>query len=644
MKISRIYIFLTFTLISFGYLSAAEPAGHWVFFTGKAMVQPADVPARVLERRNSRGAGAALRQVDLPVNPDYVRAVQATGANLRHVSRWFNAVSVNANTEQLSRIRRLPFVAKTEPVRVFTRRPEPEPTLVLNKTGDEDYGPSLNQNAMIGVPEIHAMQLDGSGVRIAVFDTGFLLEHEAVDHVNVIDQWDFVQNDAVVSNQAGDFSGQHNHGTQVLGILAGHSPGNLIGPAWNAEFLLAKTEDIASERHIEEDNWVAAAEWAEENGADIITTSLGYSTFDAGEGNYTYADMDGNTAIITRAADLAVKHGIVVLASAGNEGNSSWHYISAPADGDSVLAIGGVTSDGSYWTTSSHGPTADGRIKPDVSAQGSGVYTVNPYSTTEFAYGSGTSFSCPLAAGSAALILQMNPQLTPVEVGDILRNTASRADKPNNDMGYGILSLSRIFDEYFANPVQIASYRVQPLPGRNVLDWSVGREINVAYWSLQRQVDNSPQYTEIDRAEGRGVQFTGHDYRLVDSDIRGGETIRYRLIAGMEDGQELLAFYDEVLTVEAGAFTLLPNYPNPFNGTTRLTFSLPAQGQVELHVYDAAGRLVREIFFGQFLGQGFHTAQWDGQNNSGKDVASGVYLVRLRTQSETASRKIILIR
>ena len=257
--------------------------------------------------------------------------------------------------------------------------------------------------------------------------------------VNVVASWDFVENDNDVSGTYG-----YSHGTQVLGVIGGYSPGNLIGPAFGADYILAKTEDINRETHLEEDNWVAAAEWADSIGADIISTSLGYNIFETGEGDYTYQDMDGNTTIITRGADLAVKKGIVVFSSAGNEGNNSWHHIIAPADGDSVIAVGNVTSIGAISPSSSRGPTSDGRIKPDLVAQGTNVYTVDPSDNSSFRGNSGTSFSAPLAAGAGALVLSYDSTLTPRQLYNILIINASNANNPNNEIGYGIINIAPI--------------------------------------------------------------------------------------------------------------------------------------------------------------------------------------------------------
>jgi hypothetical protein len=235
--------------------------------------------------------------------------------------------------------------------------------------------------------------------------------------------------------------GTGTHGTMTLSTIGGFSSGNLIGPAFNSTYILAKTENTDSETPIEEDNWIAAMEWADSIGVDVTSTSLGYIDFDPPWPSYTWMDMDGNTTVITNGADYAAQIGIVVVNSAGNEGyNSSHNTLGAPADGDSVITAGAVNSDGSRASFSSVGPTVDGRIKPDIMALGSWNVVADPYNDYSFTYANGTSFSCPLSAGVAALILSANPSLTPMQVRDAMRNTASQNTNPDNLYGWGILN------------------------------------------------------------------------------------------------------------------------------------------------------------------------------------------------------------
>ncbi len=297
-----------------------------------------------------------------------------------------------------------------------------------------DFGESFDQLSQVGVIDLLEGGYNGSGsvsglgpVLVAILDTGFRLDHPAFAGVQVEAQYDFINGDSVTSDEAGDPAGQETHGTTVLGVLAGHAEGYLIGPAWGARYLLAKTEITGSETTIEEDHWVAGIEWADSAGADVVASSLGYIDW------YTNDQLDGTTALCTRAADIAAAHGIVVVNSAGNRGLSG---LVAPADGDSVLAIGAVDRTGFIASFSSRGPTADGRIKPDFTAMGMDVRSVS--GTTGYGAYNGTSYAAPIVAGVCALLLELHPAWSPMEMRDTLRATSSRSEAPDNTYGWGI--------------------------------------------------------------------------------------------------------------------------------------------------------------------------------------------------------------
>ena len=246
-----------------------------------------------------------------------------------------------------------------------------------------------------------------------------------------------INNDSETANEtsAETSNSQDHHGTAVLSTIAAYAPGDLIGVAFDAEFLLAKTEDVTQEVQQEEDNYIAGLEWGEANGADVVSTSLGYLDW------YTYEDMDGNTAVTTIGIDIAVGLGMVCVTAAGNEGNDqSWYYIIAPADADSVISVGAVRENGLIASFSSHGPTFDGRIKPEVCARGSDTWCINPNSTTTYSQMSGTSLACPLVGGAVALIRQAKPDWSAMEVREAVMMTASQSSNPDNSYGYGIMN------------------------------------------------------------------------------------------------------------------------------------------------------------------------------------------------------------
>ena len=430
---------------------AAETQAVWVFFRDKAGAKAAaTLSPRALSRRQARGIGPVVTDADLPVSSAHVAQVSQVVTRVRHASRWLNAVSVDATPAQAEALRGLPFVERLDLVARYRRGPELPDTpaargssVPRKASAALDYGPSLGQLTQLGVPDLHALGLTGEGVIVAVFDTGFdNLTHEAFASMEILAQHDFVNGDGDVSDGAD--RGDGNHGTSTLSVLGGFADGMLVGPAYGAYFLLAKTEDTTRETPVEEDHWAAAAEWAEAAGADVISSSLGYLDYDPGFADYTAAQLDGDTAISTRAADLAAERGVVVVNSAGNQGfNSTRNTLGAPADGHGVIAVGAVDSAGARATFSSVGPTADGRIKPDVAAQGQTVLAAGSNTPRSYRYVDGTSFSCPLTAGVAALLLQAHPEATAAQVRAALRASGSQAASPNNLLGWGIVNAPR---------------------------------------------------------------------------------------------------------------------------------------------------------------------------------------------------------
>ena len=467
-------IFLFFIILAFNNVIASEKIGKhlknylelnktnnpikvWIYFTDKGenlnryFLNPELVVSKAsLERRKKvLPQNQLIDFQDLPVNQNYINQIKNYVVELKHPSRWFNSISAVITSDQIYDLINFPFVKEVELVERFRKAPNPIDVNDVQNDGQREvnnitsfnYGASLTQNQQINVVAVHNTGNYGQGVRICVMDAGFnRLSHEVFQNMNIIATWDFVNNRPYVGDGQGGM-GEGSHGTQTLSTIGGFKQGQLIGPAFGATYLLAKTENTESETPIEMDNWIRAVEWADSIGVDVTSTSLGYLEFDPPYPSYNWTHMDGNTVPITIAADLAVKRGIVVVNSAGNGGfNSTRNTLVAPADGDSVIAVGAVTSTGARASFSSVGNTVDGRIKPDVMAMGSGVRVASPYSNTGYTSASGTSFSCPLAAGVAALVLSENPSLTPMQVRDALRNTANNASSPNREYGWGILN------------------------------------------------------------------------------------------------------------------------------------------------------------------------------------------------------------
>ncbi|SHJ22218.1 Por secretion system C-terminal sorting domain-containing protein [Hymenobacter daecheongensis DSM 21074] len=431
---------------------------HLIYFTNKAnspysLSQPqAYLSARALQRRTRQGI--SLRPRDLPVNPAYVAQVKAVaGVQLWYTSRWFNAAIVACDSTTLAVLNGLSCVRGAETLNRGLAAPRPAedvpPAVAQRLSSSADYGIAYGQAKMIGAATMHNAGFRGEGMQIAVFDAGFTGVNQVAafaplfQEQRIASTFNFVdKNTSVYQRDA--------HGTQCLSTMAANQPGVFIGTAPKATYRLFITEDsrLNSENPIEEANWLVAAEYADSAGVDVISSSLGYTTFDLPSADYTYADMNGRTAISTRAAVVAARVGMLVVNSAGNEGTSSWRYIAAPADADSILTVGAVDSLRAHAPFSSYGPTADGRIKPNVATQGRQSAIISPSGTV--GTGNGTSFSCPIMAGMAAGFWQANPALNAQQVLSFLQRSGTLATAPNNTLGYGIPHFVRAYN--LANP------------------------------------------------------------------------------------------------------------------------------------------------------------------------------------------------
>jgi serine protease AprX len=431
----------------------------WIYFRDKGpgklrKLEEARVTLNLksLNRRLRHGFEDLVDEYDLPVYQSYVDSIKQYVCRIRHASRWLNAVSVEATSQSLEMVAQFRFVKKVEEVLAYAFRDpviekkKPVPQAPLAESIVFDYGASFSQVDQLNVPALHNMGYSGRGVLICMLDDGFNnLNHQALDHLDIIATRDFVNGDPYVFDEE-DQLGNGNHGTNTLGTIAGYEPGELIGPAFGASFLLGKTENSEWERHIEEDHWIAGAEWADTLGADIISSSLGYrDRFSQGEEDYSWQDMDGNTTVVAKGANIAASRGILIVNSAGNEGSSrsGQNTLVSPADGDFVLAAGAVNFQGIRVNFSSVGPTADGRIKPDVMAMGEMVYSAATTDIDEYKFVDGTSFACPLVAGVAALILEINPSWTNQDIMTAMKSTASQSESPDNRYGWGIVDAQK---------------------------------------------------------------------------------------------------------------------------------------------------------------------------------------------------------
>jgi hypothetical protein len=413
---------------------------------------------KAIERRMRYGI--SLDSTDLPISPAYLDSIRSAGAvTILNQSKWLNQVLIRTTDPvALARINAMPFVRKTSPiatrpVQVVAPADKFDVTLADIPRGVNQpqqvtesyfqYGNSFGQVHIHEGEFLHDNGFRGEGMTVAMLDAGYLgyLTNPAFDSIRrngqVLGTWDFVLGESSVNED-------HVHGMYCLSLMAANRPGTIVGTAPYAKYYLFRTEDAATEFPVEEQNWVAAAEMADSLGVDLITSSLGYYQFDDPAYNHVYQDMDGNTTMVTRGADLAAKKGILVSNSAGNSGATAWKYIIAPADGDSVLAVAAVNVSGQIASFSSYGPSADGRVKPDVSSVGSGAIVASTLGNPRAA--NGTSFSNPNLAGLVLCLWQAFPEFNNMEIIDAVRRSAHLYTTPDERKGYGIPNMRLAYD------------------------------------------------------------------------------------------------------------------------------------------------------------------------------------------------------
>lgn len=444
-------------------------SGYWrVFFKdkGNEVLAPGSTlwyktlaihSERALDRRKKNNPNAPLISfADAPVNSSYLNAVSNLSDSVLLTLRWNNYAVISTDSSRIESIKKLSFVkgvqrtgAKYFPAQTMTPYnsafvKSPEQLLnnlnVIDNCGVFRYGPSYNQAMLMEIPEIHQMGITGQNALLTFLDSGFRWkEHAATKNNHVIAEYDFIKRDSVTANQEGDVSSQDYHGSICYSTVSGFQQDSLIGIAPFAQFMLAKTEDIPTEQHLEEDNYAAAVEWSEALGTDVISSSLGYSAFNQPlEEDYAFSDFDGKTTITARIVNEAVKRGVVCITAAGNDGPRDSTLIT-PSDADSVISVGAISPDGiNPANFTSRGPRADGKIKPDIAAQGVGVVCINPNDTLALAAANGTSLATPLIAGAMGLMISAFPEIPGFQLRKTLFETAKNAKAKDNNLGHGL--------------------------------------------------------------------------------------------------------------------------------------------------------------------------------------------------------------
>jgi len=655
---------------------------YWIYFRDKGV--PVDVaplsadPARyalalsqVTERSLHRRAkvlpsDALVDEQDLPLYKPYEDSLKSLGIVPVNELRWFNSITADITAQQMQQLSNLPFVESIQPVKslnflsndALENISENEYSIPFLRSSTSvlandtlDDGISYNQLHQIQLVDLQQMGITGNGVILGMLDDGFRWRfHSATNTANVLKEYDFVFHDTITANQPGDDPNQDAHGTLTFSEICGYVPGVFLGGAFNSAFLLSKTEDVRSEKHIEEDNYAEALQWMDSLGVDITSSSLGYYIFDPAQGSYTYADMNGHTTICAQAVEHAAKLGIICVTAAGNEGAHAWTYIITPGDADTVITVGAVDTNGIIAGFSSRGPTSDGRIKPDVCALGVQTFGAGLADSSAYINANGTSCSAPLVASAVALILSAHPEITPRAIQESLHAHATLSNTPDTAYGWGItqaLNTALSFGTIFSNPPRII---IDVASGNNKIFTAVKSFNGIANASAKiYYVINGSQIFNVLPLQHLG---TSDFYSGVFPSIVSGDTVKYYITAADNSSrtatapqnapQSLFSFIAgdtsefrvspiNVYNLPAPEtvptnFYLAPNYPNPFNGKTQISFGFPQTENVTIRAFNIIGQKVADIFSGNAFGD--EEVYWDASS-----LPAGVYVIRLSSPS-----------
>jgi serine protease AprX len=519
---------------------------------------------RAIQRRTRYNI--AIDSADLPITPRYIDSLRLAGAvTILTASKWLNQVAIQTtDAAALAKINSFPFVLSAAPIAAIVQTPEtavnkkldaesnlgPHDTLPQNTINDYyNYGQSFGQVHLHNGEFLHNRGFRGEGMQMAVLDAGFfhyltLPTFDSIRNNNqVLGTWDFVANDANVDED-------HPHGMNCLSIIAANMPGVFMGTAPKTSFYLYRTEDAATEYPIEEQNWANAIERADSLGVDICSTSLGYFTFDNPAFNHVYADMDGNTTIVAKAADMAAKKGMLIVVAAGNEGTSSWHYIITPADADSVMAVGAVSTTGAVASFSSFGPSSDGQVKPSVAAVGLSAVIANT-SNGQPTFGNGTSFACPNMAGLSTCLWQAFPEVNNMSIINTLQQSATRATNPDDRVGYGIPNMKKAFvmleKQLYTQQISLRNCKAE-------LQWTAKTD-SVITIVVERKLATDINYIPVSTLASAGA-FAARNFNYSDDLSNTSSTvIKYRLKMNVAADT---SFYLDSLTINN--FVPKPNF------------------------------------------------------------------------------------
>lgn len=560
--------------------------------------------ARAVARRTRYNL--PIENSDLPISPRYLDSIRSVpNVTILNASKWFNQVCIRTtDPAAIARINAMPFVA--EPAIAIAVRPAAIPftpikfpDVLPGATGNRPQQPSTNAiDYGLAFPQINIHQGEflhnwgfrGQPMLVGVTDAGFfkyldLITFDSIRRKNQIaETWDFVANEASVNED-------HPHGTNCFSTICANLPGSFVGTAPESRFYLYRTEDAATEYPVEEHFWAVAAERADSIGLDVLSVSLGYTTFSRSQFDYTPAQMDGNTSMIAKAADLAARKGLLVVVAAGNDGNSVWRKIATPADADSVLTVGAVNSSGVAAGFSGYGPSADGQVKPDVAAVGQAAVVANTVNGQP-SYNNGTSFAAPIMAGLATCLWQAFPEVSNMELISAIRRSGNRFNNPNDRVGFGIPDMKRAFVDLQR---RTSSSTIQ-LNG--TCSTSITAQVKLSagmQFQLERKLPTEASYQVLNTHQASGA-FSANNVSWFDdlSDIDEGTAITYRLRVAI--GADTTYILDSVVvnyvqSCRASTERILVT-PNPVQDQFQVFVQRLTPVRAEVAVFGANGQRV----------------------------------------------------
>jgi hypothetical protein len=602
-------------LSSIAQISKAQSTRYVIKFKDKATTpfsitnQSGYLSARAIARRTKYNI--AIDSTDLPVTPRYVDSVRLAGAvTVLNVSKWLNSVTIQTtDAAALNKINSFSFVQASSPIAAriatvatnkFVDVPVQQPGASRREMDINDdvfnYGSSYAQVHIHNGEFLHNIGLRGQGMTIAMLDAGFqnYLTVRAFDSARanglILGTWDFVARESSVNED-------NAHGMECFSTIAANIPGQFVGTAPKAAFYLFRSEDASSEYPIEEHNWVCAAERADSSGSDMISSSLGYNTFDNAAFNHNYADMNGNTTMIAIGADLAAKKGMLVVNSAGNEGDNAWGKIVTPADGDSVMAVAAVNTSGAPANFTSRGPSSDGQVKPDLASVG--VATVIQHPGNVITTSNGTSFAAPNLAGLTACLWQGFQEFNNMKILNALRGAGNRATNPNDTIGYGIPDVKKavliLLKDLATSAAAVSNCNA-------TLNWE-SKDIKGMKYEIERKVSGQTAFTKIAEVNALGNSFSKQNYQYEDdlTDAPSG-TISYRIRQVIDTAsQGFTADFIDTTSVSLSSSCLsgasgIALAPNPSRGALniRVTTQNATQNLI-IRISNSLGQIVAEI-------------------------------------------------